>query len=213
MTLAAHLLGRSPGLPTAAREAVAMIQRNVQIETHLIDDLLDVTRITHGKLEIVRKPLDLHAAVRGAVEISTSDMEAKRQDFRLELAAGEHLILGDANRMQQVFWNLLKNASKFTPHGGSVRLASRNEPGRVVVEVSDTGIGFEAEAATRIFEAFTQANPEVMQTFGGLGLGLAISKATVDAHLGTLTAHSDGPNRGATFTVVLPLAGSADADT
>ncbi len=212
VTLAAHMLGRSPGLPTTARESVAMIQRNVQIETHLIDDLLDITRITHGKLEIVSKPLDLHAAVRGAVEISTSDMEAKGQHFHLDLAAGEHTVLGDSNRMRQVFWNLLKNASKFTPHGGAVRLVSRHEPGRVIVEVSDTGIGFEAEATTRIFEAFTQANPEVMQTFGGLGLGLAISKATVDAHLGTLTAHSDGVGRGATFTVVLPLAGSADAD-
>ena len=108
-------------------------------------------------------------------------------------------------RLQQVFWNLLKNAAKFTPDGGSIRLTSRNEPGRIVVTVVDTGIGFEAGVAEQIFEPFGQASVAVTQKFGGLGLGLAIAKAAVDGHGGELRARSSGPGKGATFTVVLPL--------
>jgi signal transduction histidine kinase len=108
-------------------------------------------------------------------------------------------------RLQQVFWNLLKNASKFTPDGGAIRVTSRNEPGRVLVEIADNGVGFELHDAERIFDAFAQANRAVTREFGGLGLGLAISKATVDAHGGMLRATSPGPGKGATFTVELPL--------
>ena len=206
--MAAHLLSRQRGLPAAARESVAMIQRNVQLETQLIDDLLDVTRISRGKLEIVPAPMDLHQAVEAAVEISAGDVQSKKQDLTVTLAAGRHTLRGDAQRLRQVFWNLLKNASKFTPEGGSIHVVSRDEPGRIVVEIADTGIGFAPEAAARIFESFTQAGTEITRRYGGLGLGLAISKATVDAHGGTLHAHSAGPDQGATFTVELPLAGA-----
>ena len=203
--MAVHLMGRNRNLSASARDALEMIERNVQIEAHLIDDLLDLTKITRGKLEIVRQPMDLHQAVQHAVEITAADVQGKSQQVTVALDAAEHNLQGDTTRLQQVFWNLLKNASKFTPDGGSIRITSRNEPGRVVVEISDTGIGFEAEAATRIFDAFTQANDEVMQKFGGLGLGLAISKATVDAHGGSLRARSEGRGQGAIFTVELPL--------
>ena len=203
--MAVHMLGRNRELPAEAREALEMIERNVQIEAHFIDDLLDLTRIARGRLEIVPEPMDVHQAVRHAVDISAGDLEGKAQGLTVALDAGEHQLQGDATRLQQVFWNLLKNASKFTPERGSIRVASRNEPGRLVVEISDTGIGFEAEVVTRIFDAFTQASAEVTRKFGGLGLGLAISKATVDAHGGTLQARSEGKNRGATFVVSLPL--------
>jgi signal transduction histidine kinase len=116
--------------------------------------------------------------------------------------------MGDTTRLQQVFWNLLKNASKFTPEGGSIRVESRNEPGNLIVDLTDSGIGFEPNAINRIFEAFTQASEEVTRAFGGLGLGLAIAKATVEAHGGTLQATSEGPGRGATFCVQLPLRGA-----
>ena len=205
VTLAVHLLARNPELPESARAALETIARNVQIEAHFIDDLLDLTKIAHGKLEIVREPLDLHEAVRHAVEISAGDLQGKDQPITVTLAAAEHQVHGDATRLQQAFWNLLKNASKFTPKGGAIHVASRNEPGRIVVEITDTGIGFDAEVATRIFDAFSQASLEVTRQFGGLGLGLAISKATVDAHGGTLHARSDGHNQGATFTMALPL--------
>ena len=137
---------------------------------------------------MLNEPLDLHQAIRHAVEVSTSDIESKTQRLTVQLNAKEHQLRGDTSRLQQAFWNILKNASKFTPEGGAIQVSSRNEPGRIVVEVSDTGIGFEAEEATRIFNAFEQANDTVMREYGGLGLGLAITKATVDAHGGVLRA-------------------------
>ena len=203
--MAVRMLGRTKNLPGSTREALEMIQRNVQIEAHLIDDLLDVTRITRGKLEIVREPVDLHESVRRAVEVAAGDIQGKGQHITVELRAAEHELRGDSTRLQQIFWNLLKNASKFTPDGGAITVTSRNEPGRIVVEVADTGIGFEPEAVNRIFQAFEQANPDVTRQYGGLGLGLAISKATADAHGGGLRARSEGRGRGAVFTVDLPL--------
>ena len=203
--MAVRMLSRNRDLPEPALSALEMIERNIQIEAHFIDDLLDLTRITHGKLEIVSEPMDLHASVLHAIEITVADVEGKNQRLTTNLAATEHVIVGDATRLQQVFWNLLKNASKFTPDGGTIHVSSRNVPGRVVVEIKDSGIGFDPAAATRIFEAFTQESREVTQRFGGLGLGLAISKATVDAHGGKLAAHSTGLDEGAVFTVEIPL--------
>ena len=203
--MAVHMLGYDSTLSESAREAVGMIRRNVEIEARFIDDLLDVTRITRGKLEIVREPMDLHQALRHAVEVSTADIESKRQRLKVELKAKQHSLMGDATRLQQLFWNLLKNASKFTPEGGEISVVTRNRAGGIIVEVSDTGVGFEPEAATRIFEAFEQATPETAREFGGLGLGLAIANATADAHGGSLRAHSAGRNKGATFTLELPL--------
>lgn len=182
-----------------------MIQRNVQLEAHFVDDLLDITRISRGRIELVRAPMDLHEAIAHAVEISRTDIEARGQRLTVALEAREHELDADVQRLQQVVWNLLKNASKFTPDGGEIRLRSRNEPGHIVVEVQDTGIGFEAGEEERIFTAFEQASEAVTRKFGGLGLGLAISKATVDAHGGTIRAVSPGADQGATFTVHLPL--------
>ena len=154
--------------------------------------------------------MDLHEAARRAVEVTASQIQEKKQRLTLALDAAEHALIGDFNRLQQAFWNLLINASKFTPEGGAIRVASRNEPGRVVVEVTDNGIGFESGVEARIFAAFEQADAEVTREYGGLGVGLAISKATVDAHGGELRARSDGPGRGAIFTVDLPLVHAAE---
>jgi len=203
--MAVDTLGRRKDLPEPVTDALEMIRRNVELEAHFIDDLLDLTRIARGKLELVREPMDVHAAIHRAVEVSQGDIEGKQQRLSLSLDAETSGVCGDAMRLQQVFWNLLKNASKFTPESGSIRLASRNQDGRIVVEVSDSGMGFEPEAAARIFDAFAQANQAITREFGGLGLGLAISKATVDGHGGSLSARSEGPAKGATFTVELPL--------
>ncbi len=203
--MAVGTLTRNKNLPPAAQEALQMIQRNVQLEAHFIDDLLDLTRISRGKLELLREPMDLHAAIHAAAEICQPDREAKTQRLELQLAAREFQLPGDFNRLQQVVWNLLKNASKFTPEGGEIRLRTRNEPGRVIIEITDSGIGFDPEDATRIFDAFAQASPEITREFGGLGLGLAISKATVEAHGGRIHAASPGAGQGATFTVELPV--------
>ena len=205
VTMAVHMLRRDRTLSKQALDALEMIERNVAIEAHFIDDLLDITRITRGTLEIVTEPTNVHQAIQHALEVTASEAERKRQTVAVELKAKRHDLVGDATRLQQLFWNLLKNASKFTPEAGEIRITTRNKAGKIVVDVSDSGVGFEPDAAARIFHAFEQASPEVARTFGGLGLGLAISKATADAHGGTLLAYSEGPNRGAKFTVELPL--------
>ena len=207
--MAVHTLARRRDLPAPVLEALDMIRRNVQLEAHFVDDLLDVTRIARGKMEIVRAPLDLHEAIAHAVEISRSDFEPKKQRLTVALDATEHRLDGDAPRLQQVVWNLLKNASKFTPESGEITLRTRNEeaPGgrRLLLEVTDTGIGIEAETLPLIFDPFAQANAAITREFGGLGLGLAISKATVEAHGGEIRAESAGLGRGATVCVSLPL--------
>jgi two-component system, chemotaxis family, CheB/CheR fusion protein len=204
--MAARALSRGSDLPPEAAEALAMIERNVRLEAQLIDDLLDVTRISRGKLEITRERIDLHEVVRRAIEVTRSDVQSKGQVLQLELEAAEYHVIGDARRLQQVFWNLLENASKFTPQQGIVRVVSRSDGARVAVEVHDTGMGFEPNESERIFAAFEQANETISREFGGLGLGLAIAKATVEAHGGTIPAHSPGRARGATFCIELPLA-------
>ncbi len=207
--MALTTLSRRKDLPEAVSSAHEMIARNVQLEAHFIDDLLDVTRITHGKIEIAREDMDMHEAIARAVEVSTPDFEAKRQRLTVALEAREHHVSGDFARLQQALWNLLKNASKFTPEGGTIGIRSRDEPGRVVIEVTDNGIGMEESVVERIFHPFEQAEPSITHEFGGLGLGLAIAKAAVTAHEGELRASSPGLGRGATFTVSLPLAAGA----
>ena len=203
--LAAHTLARRTDLLPEVHDALAMIRRNVQVEARFIDDLLDLTRIAHGKIEILHEEVDIHQAIRHAAEISAPDIEAKGQQLDLALEAERRHLKGDVNRLQQVFWNLLKNASKFSPRKGAIRLRSYNEPGRILIVVTDGGIGMEAEVLQRIFHPFEQANPSIARSYGGLGLGLAIARATVEAHGGEITASSPGRDKGAAFTVSLPL--------
>ena len=182
-----------------------MIERNVQLEARFIDDLLDVTRISHGKMEIVREDMDLHQAALRAVEISAPDLEKKKQPLTVALDAAAHYVSGDFARLQQALWNLLKNASKFTPEGGAITLRSYNDADGVFIAVADSGIGMDAEVLGRIFHPFEQADPSITREFGGLGLGLAIAKATVDAHEGTVQVTSPGRGQGATSTIRLAM--------
>lgn len=205
VTMGLHLLERLKDLPADASELLSMIKRNVQIETRFIDELLDVSRITHGKLEIIRKPVDVHEIIRSAIATSKPDIEEKDQCIQVNLDAAEHTLMGDPDRLQQVFWNLLKNASKFTGEGGQIRIISRNEDKKVLVEMADTGIGFLPEAASKIFDPFSQGADPVIAHRGGLGLGLAIAKAIVEGHDGSIRAASAGPDQGSTFSVELPL--------
>ncbi|MDQ6639514.1 MAG: PAS domain S-box protein [Pseudomonadota bacterium] len=205
VVMALHALERNAELPTALRGTVELIRRNVRAELMLIDDLLDVTRISSGKLEMARTETDMHEVVHAAADVCAGDFVAKRQRIVLALHATRHLVPGDAARLQQVVWNLLKNASKFTPNEGEIRVVSSNVENRFVLVVADTGIGIAGEALAAIFDAFAQEGPWVTSEFGGLGLGLAIAKATVEAHRGSLVAASGGRNQGATFTVELPL--------
>jgi len=147
----------------------------------------------------------MHEVIEAAVEVCGGDFSAKRQRLTLGLDAERHVVAGDSARLQQVIWNLLKNASKFTSDEGEVRVVTSNVGDNIVIVVADTGIGIGAEALSTIFDAFAQEGPWVTSEFGGLGLGLAIAKATVEAHHGTLTAASSGRGQGATFTIELPL--------
>jgi len=205
VVMALHALERNAELPASLRDTVDLIRRNVRAEVALIDDLLDVTRISSGKLELARAQTDMHEVVHAAADICAGDFAAKRQHVELALHALRHVVPGDATRLQQVVWNLLKNAAKFTPDGGEIRVVSSNVGDRFVLIVADTGIGIAGEALPSIFDAFAQEGPWVTSEFGGLGLGLAIAKATIDAHHGSLVAASAGRNQGATFTIELPL--------
>jgi len=203
--MATGILARRADLPPDLSDTVEMIRRNIRIEAQLIDDLLDVTRIERGKLEIVSEPVDLHAVIRHAITVTEAELQAKKQPLTVELNAARHQVLGDPTRLQQVMWNLLKNASKFSPDETPIRVATWNEDNRVLVSVSDQGIGIDPASLQLIFDPFRQENRDVTRTFGGLGLGLAIARATVDAHGGKLRAESPGQGAGATFIVDLPL--------
>jgi PAS domain S-box-containing protein len=198
-------------LPADLREIFATIQRNIGLEVRLIDDLLDVTRIVTGKMRLVKRPADVSAALRDAARILSADLEAKGLVLTLDTPGEPYVISADPVRLQQVFWNLLRNAIKFTPAGGRVAIAARRKAGasgkeRVVVDVTDTGAGIPPETLSRLFAPFEQGDAPAGRAAGGLGLGLTISRAVVEMHGGRIRASSAGPGRGATFTVELPLA-------
>jgi signal transduction histidine kinase len=202
---AAQLLQRRPGLSTEVRESLEVIQRNAQLQARLIDDLLDLTRIAHGKLELNRKPMNICTIIERAVEIAKPDIDARRLQFRVALKDPPHRVNGDPSRLQQVVWNLLTNAVKFTPEGGYVELRCERQDEHVIIEVSDSGIGVEPQDKDRIFDAFEQGGRAMTRQFGGLGLGLAIAKRLVELHEGKISVYSEGMNRGSTFRVQLPL--------
>ena len=213
--VAANYLAEHEDLLPEFREEVTAIWRNVQLEAHLIDDLLDVTRITRGKIEMHHEAVDVHRLLHTAVQIAQNDILEKQIELAIDLRAANHHIWADPVRIQQVFWNLLNNAVKFTPKGGRVTIRSSNEGEQFVFEISDTGIGIETERQSRIFEAFDQGELSITRQFGGLGLGLTISKTLLDLHGGRISVQSEGKNRGTTFRVFLdllrePLAVSAD---
>jgi PAS domain S-box-containing protein len=202
MTIAA--LRREPDLSDDIRHDLEVLQRNVELEALLIDDLLDLTRIAHGKLELHSDAVDLHNIIEHALNISAGDLTGKKIQVSRQFEAREHHCWADPARLQQVFWNLVKNSAKFTPEDGRIEISTWNdESHRIVVKISDTGIGIEEAVFPRIFDAFEQGGGTITSKYGGLGLGLAICKRVIDLHDGTITAQSDGRNRGATFTVTL----------
>ncbi|MHB8903162.1 MAG: hybrid sensor histidine kinase/response regulator [Thermoguttaceae bacterium] len=193
-------------LDPAVRDTLEMVRRNVEMEARLIDDLLDVARIARGTIVVNRAPADLCAILERALEVCKPDIEARGLNLAVDLGSQTPCwIEADPARLQQVFWNLLKNAVKFTPFGGSIRLRCRSDRDHVVIEVGDNGIGITADALPRVFNAFEQADRDTSKQFGGLGLGLAISKTIVEMHGGTISAHSPGRDQGATFHITLPL--------
>jgi len=195
-----------------AKTSLAMIRRNIELETQLIDDLLDFTRIARDKMQLRFAPMDAHQAVSNVVEICRAEAKFKRLHVDLNLRAKSCHLIADTAKFQQIIWNLLKNAIKFTPEGGDITISSNNPSEAVfAVSVRDTGIGMEPEVMQRIFDPFEQGNRSFEHRFGGLGLGLAISKSLAQAHGGTLTAQSDGSNRGSTFTLLMEAVPQGEA--
>jgi CheY-like chemotaxis protein len=184
-----------------------IIRRNVAVEKRLIDDLLDVTRITKGKLELKLTSVDAHAQIGNVVETCRSESAAKGVRVQLNLEARGHYVVADEARFQQIIWNLLKNAIKFSPGEGKIGIFSANEArDELTIHVQDHGIGIELEAMQKIFDPFEQGERSFKRQFGGLGLGLAISRSLAEAHGASLTAKSDGLHRGATFALTIKTA-------
>ncbi|MBV8100017.1 MAG: response regulator [Verrucomicrobia bacterium] len=204
--MAVSALQQHKTLSPRAQADLAMIRRNIMLETCLIDDLLDLTRISHNKLEILKVPLDLHSVLQNAIDVCVSSIEAKNLDLSLILKAKDAGTLGDMVRLQQVFWNIIRNATKFTPIGGAIRVSTSNpRPGVFAVTIADSGIGFEPTDSEKLFESFRQVGEWATRRSGGLGFGLAISRAIVNAHDGHIWAESPGPNLGASIQIELPI--------
>jgi PAS domain S-box-containing protein len=201
--LIATAMAADESLPRGVRGDAATIRKNIQLQTRLIDDLLDLSRIENGKLVLVPETLDLHELLRDCVKVCEGDAAAKSIRVSCELSAGCHMLSGDPSRLRQVVCNVLKNAVKFTPAGGAVRVASADVgEQRVTVSVTDSGIGADATALGKLFNAFEQAGRD--RESQGLGLGLAICKGLVEAHGGSIAASSPGIGRGMTVTIELP---------
>jgi PAS domain S-box-containing protein len=214
LAAASYLQQNAAKLPPEFSEDLQIIKRNVQLQARLIDDLLDLTRIVRGKLRLDLENCDAHSIIENAIEIASSAIATKKLQLSTQLDAKEHRILADCIRLQQVFWNLINNAVKFTPPGGQIAIRTFNdEAGRFHFEITDNGIGIERERLASLFTPFEQADPSVTREFGGLGLGLAISKHLVDLHHGTIEAESRGRSFGATFKVILDAMPEADAKT
>jgi len=197
-------------------EALEVIRRNVELEARLIDDLLDITRIAKGKLQLSFETISVHQILHRAYEICREDIAAKNLGVEFRLQAADTHVEGDPARLQQVFWNLIKNSVKFTPEKGRITIETSNPaPNKIDIRIADTGMGIEPERIDKIFNAFEQGQTSITRRFGGLGLGLTISKALIDAHRGKIRVESPGRDQGSTFSLELttvPSPISTDGD-
>jgi signal transduction histidine kinase/CheY-like chemotaxis protein len=201
---ASYLADHADTLPQDLREEVEIIRRNIELEARLIDDLLDFTRIVRGKIELRFELVDAHRILRETLEVVGDEIIEKELDVKMSLTAKEHHIWADPVRIRQVYWNVIRNAAKFTPPRGHIEIRSLNdEQGRLQLRVSDTGIGIAPDAQSEVFNAFKQGSRSITSEFGGLGLGLTISKSLIDLHRGTIAVESAGKNRGALFIITL----------
>ncbi len=199
-------LQQEQGLSAGVLTHLSMIRRNIELEIRLIDDLLDLTRIAHGKFELQDAELDIDSVLDRVLEICHSTWEAKNLKLTVRRLAADSRTVGDVVRLQQVLWNVIRNAVKFTPSGGSIQITTENpSAGTYRISVRDSGIGFNATEEPQLFQPFEQVGREITRLFGGLGLGLSISRSIISAHSGRIWGESPGPNRGATFHVEIPL--------
>jgi CheY-like chemotaxis protein len=200
-----HLLRRAddPRMQDRARE---MMERQVRHMVHLVDDLLDIARISSNKVELRRERLDVAGVLTQAVETSMPSINAAAHTLELCMPPEPLHVWGDQTRLAQILSNLLNNAAKYTPHGGRIELSAVREGNDAVIRVSDTGIGIPQDELPKVFEMFTQVGRNLARSQGGLGIGLALVKRLVELHGGSVYASSEGAGRGSMFTVRLPLA-------
>lgn len=199
------MLQDAPGIPADLQPDLTMMRRNVEVEAHLIDDLLDQTRIARGKLRMDIRTADAHELLRRAIDISCDGLDAPRLFVQTELAATDHTVRVDPTRLQQVLWNIIKNAMQYTPDGGTLSIRSSNpEPGQLQISFTDTGMGIDPRFLPRIFDAFEQATAGSSRRPTGLGLGMAISASIMHMLGGSIHAVSEGEGKGSTFIVQLP---------
>jgi PAS domain S-box-containing protein len=208
----AHLLRTGQLDEEQAARAVEVIDRNAKAQAQIVADVLDVSRIVMGKIRLETRPVDLSAVVETALDGLRPAAEAKAIRLETALAPGGARVTGDVDRLQQVAWNLVSNAVKFTPSGGRVLVQLRQAGGLAELRVEDTGMGIEADLLPHVFERFRQGDSSTTRAHGGLGLGLALVRHLVEMHGGAVTATSPGPNKGATFVVTLPLAPGSAAE-
>ena len=205
------LLGWSSVLREAKRDEKVLnqgleaIDRNARVQAQLIDDLLDVSRIVSGKLNLDVRPLDISSITRAAINVVRPAADAKGIKLDYWAQPGLGAISADSARLQQIIWNLLSNAVKFTPHGGKISVCLEQDGSDARITIKDTGQGIDPEFLPRVFDRFRQADSSTTRSFGGLGLGLAIVRHLVELHGGTVSAYSDGVNKGATFSATFPL--------
>jgi signal transduction histidine kinase len=200
-----------PIVAERAKEPLRLIRSGVAEEVQLIEDLLDVARFATGKFRINMAPIEVHKTMQKALLSCRDSLREKRIDLATNFAATMTNVKGDSSRLQQVFWNLLCNAIKFTPEGGHISVGSFDAPaGRIAIEVRDSGVGISADKLPFIFNMFEQGGTDITTRFGGLGLGLTICRGIVEAHGGTITASSAGEGCGMTFIVRLPLLSHVD---
>jgi two-component system CheB/CheR fusion protein len=191
---------KQSNLSPEIQKGLKMVCRNAQLEVRLVEDLLDLSRVTRRTLKLQLSTIDAHELLQSAMEMVRSDLEDRHLKLVVSLAASRHELVADAARLQQVFWSVLRNACKFTPENGRVSVRSYNPNAKTItIEISDSGVGIEPQFIKRIFDPFEQADSRRQ----GLGLGLAISKAIVEMHGGTIRAHSEGQGKGATFVIDL----------
>ena len=208
---ALSLMEQRGDLSQEMRSELEMIRRNIEVEARLVDDLLDLTRISRGKVQLHFEVVDAHAIVRNTLAMFQPEIDAKGLEAAIALRAREHHVWADPGRLQQIFLNLLSNAIKFTPQGGTIAFRSSNSGPQLIVEVRDTGVGIEPEFLARLFDPFEQAEQTTTRQFGGLGLGLSITRSLLEMHSGAVRAVSDGPGKGSTFIVQLDTVPAAQA--
>ena len=191
----------------AARPTLTMMRRNIEVQSRLLEELTEFTTVEQHKVRLRPEAIDAHEAVRFVLEICRGEISTALIEVLLDLGASESVVLADSVRLQQVMWNLLRNAIKFSPPGGGISITSANEtPGCLTLEFTDHGVGIEPELVPLVFEPFQQGDNSMQHRYGGLGLGMFIAKGLAEAQGGTLTVASEGRGTGATFRLTLNLA-------